>query len=220
MPSTIVHMSLAAILAVAFLRDDFDIKGLALILAVVAFVDFDVFLGLWIRGAHRAAFHNLLVPGLVAIGLYVDTRMGPRSALRQRFGDRGVRVAWATVAVVVLAAIGPDLFTNGVNVFYPVHDEFYKLNGKILLSNKHGFVQTFVDLSPPKSSHGGQAGKVAIGSTKNVQYYTGVDPNPGKAGADSGNVERVFPIVQSGWQLLIVLTSIFVVGSRLYEEYR
>lgn len=225
MPSTVVHVALAALVAAALLRDEFDARALAVVVAAVVFIDLDVFVGWFAVGTHRAAFHTLLFPGLLAGLLLWDTRFRERSAVREHFADRGVRIGWVAVAAVVFGGIGPDLFFNGVNVLYPVHDQFYKLNGEVLLSNQRGFVQTFVDLSPPETGGGGGGGsEVAVGSTETINdtYQTGVDPEPSEAGGETGeqDVERVFPVVQSGQQALLVVTSAFVVGTRLLENRR
>ncbi|MUV88683.1 metal-dependent hydrolase [Halapricum sp. CBA1109] len=227
MPSTVVHVSLAGLIAAGLLGRAFEWRSLAVVVvAATVFVDLDVFLGWWIGGAHRAAFHTLLLPALLAGLIVYDTRYREASVLRSRFAA-GPRIAWVTVAAVTFGAIGPDLFFNGVNVFYPVHDQFYKLNGEVLLSNQRGFVQTFVDLSPPEPNGsnatnattptGGEGESGAVGSTEEVHYRTGVDPSRGE---ESANVERVFPVVRSGQQALVVLTSAFVVGSRLLGTRR
>lgn len=220
MVSTVVHAALAGLIAVALLRDAFGVRSLALVVGAVVVVDLDVFIGLWITGAHRAAFHTLLFPLLLSGLVLYETRVRDRSWLRGRFGADGVRTAWVGIVAVVFAGIGPDLFTNGVNLLYPLHDQFYQFTGHVRLSTKEGLVQTFVDLSPAESSDG--SGQVAVGSTEEVgdRYWTGVDPQPSEGGADSTDVERIFPIVESGEQLLLVLTSAFVVGSRLLEERR
>lgn len=221
MVSTLVHAALAGFIAAALLGDRFGPKSLAVVLGAVILVDFDTFLGLYIEGAHRAAFHTLLLPVVLASAIAVDTRYRDQSILRERFGDGSPRVAWVTVAAILFAGIGPDLFFNGVNLFYPIHDQFYQLTGQMKLSSTDGFVQTFVDLSPAETGGNG-GGKVAVGSTNEVgdRYYTGVDPQPSEAGAESGETERTFPLVTSGEQLLLVLTSAFVVGARLFEEPR
>ena len=221
MPSTVVHLALAGLVAVALLGEEFDWRAVAVVGAAIVFVDLDVFVGWWITGAHRAAFHTVLLPLALGVVLLWETRVREYSLVRERVGSRGVAVGWATVAAVLFAGIGPDLFSNGVNVFYPLHDQFYKLNGEVLLSTKDGFVQTFVDLSPPEPS-GGQSGgggqSKALGSTKEQQYYTGVDPNPSQSGAEAADVERTFPIVQSGSQALLVVTSTVVVAARLVRN--
>jgi hypothetical protein len=223
MPSTVVHLALAGLIATALLGRAFGPRTLAVALASVVVVDMDTFAGLWMAGAHRALFHNLVLPAVLVGVVLWDTRYREDSWLRTRF-EHGPRVAWVSLAVVVFAGVGPDLFFNGVNVFYPLHDQFYKLDGEVLVSNQRGFVQTFVDLSPPEpagSASGGDGASsgggsdVALGSTQEVHYRTGVDPRKGSEPAD---VERVFPVVRSGQQALVVLTSTFVMGTRLVRQ--
>jgi len=218
MVSTLVHVALAGLVAAALLGDRFGLRSLGVVLGAVILIDFDTFLGLYIEGAHRAAFHTVLVPALLAVAIAADTRYRERSLLRAQFGDGGPRVARVATVAVLFAGIGPDLFTNGVNFFYPVHDQFYQFTGEIQLSTSDGFVQTFVDLTPAET--GGDSGRVAVGSTDSVgdRYYTGVDPQPSESGVDAGTTERTFPLVASGEQLLLVCTSAFVVGSRLVED--
>ncbi|MFB6178149.1 MAG: metal-dependent hydrolase [Halorientalis sp.] len=211
MPSTVVHLALAGLIAAGLLGDAFSTRSLAMVLAVVAFVDFDVFVGLVVPGAHRAAFHTLLIP-LVATGFLVyDTRVRDRSLLRARYGPDAPRIVGVTLVAVVFAAIGLDLFTTGVNVFYPLHDQFYRVNGKLLVSNHKGFVQTYVHFD------GGTVQATTLGSTHQVHIDSGVDPT---RGPDPKHARRVFPFAQSGWQLLLVLTSLAVVGGRLRETDR
>lgn len=211
MPSTVVHLSIAALLAAALLAEAFDARALAAVLAVTAVPELDTFLGFAIRGAHRAALHNLFVP-LLAAGLIAYDLRREDSFLRER-GPRAARVAWVCVAAYLLAAIGPDLFFNGVNLFYPVHDRFYELSGNVLLSDQRGFVQTIWE-PPAPDAEGGASGS-AVGTTGNVHYSTGVDPSPGKEPKD---VERVFPIARGGLQVLLVLTAFVVTTVRLWES--
>jgi hypothetical protein len=208
-PSTLVHAAVAVLLACSLLGPAFSRRALAVVVGAVVLVDFDVFLGLYAVGTHRAAFHTLLVPALAAVALAVDGRRGQR--LVERFGPTAPRVAWVTVAAVVVAAIGPDLLSNGVNVFYPVHDQFYAFDGTIRLSDRRGIVQSFVDLSEPSQN--------ARGSTTETQYRTGVDPAPDRTGADrEEDTERLFLVVDSGLQLLLVVTGAVVGAVRLRED--
>ncbi|WP_435175328.1 metal-dependent hydrolase [Halorussus sp. AFM4] len=166
MPSTVVHVALAGLIGTALLAEHFDGKAVAVVMAAVALVDFDVFLGFWIEGAHRAAFHTLLLPALGGALLWADLRgrglprvqsrlgsgaespalalVSDRSLVRARWGARGVRVAWVALVAVAFAGIGLDAFFNGANLLYPVHDRFYTFSGKIFYSTKDGFVQTLV----------------------------------------------------------------------------
>jgi inner membrane protein len=209
MPSMVVHLALAGLIAAGLLGTAFSLRSLAVVLAVVALADFDVFVGLVVPGTHRAAFHTLLLPLAVAGFVVYDTRVRERSLLRARFGPRGSTVAWTAVVAFGFAAVGLDLFTSGANPLYPLHDQFYEMNGKAILSNHQGFVQTFVELD------GGTVEAKQLGSTEEVHVNSGVDPS---RGAEPENVRRVFPVAQAGWQLLLVLTSLVVVGGRLREE--
>ena len=234
MPSTVVHVALAGLIGAALLAEHFDGKAVLVVMAAVTLVDFDVFVGFWIEGAHRAAFHTLLLPLALGVLLAYDLRVRERSLVRSRWGARGVRVAWVTLAAVTFAGIGLDAFFNGVNLFYPVHDRFYKITGRVLYSTKAGFVQTLVDVNldalieavVPESGAepsgpgggGGAGGDVEKArTTKNTHYRTGIDPTKG---AEERNVERLFPIAMTGERALLALTGYTVVGLRVWLERR
>jgi len=202
MPSTLVHLAVGGLVAAGLLGAAFDKRALTLCLAAAAVPDLDTFLGLWVQGGHRAMLHTLLLPVALGVGLYLAGR-------ERTLSETQMAVGWAALGALVFGGIGPDLFTNGVNAFWPVHDEFVRLSGEALLSNQRGFVQTFVELQP--------GGSTSVGTTETVHYRTGVDA---AAGPDPKNVERIFPLVMSGTQLLLVLTSAVVVGGRLLDDYR
>jgi hypothetical protein len=205
-PSTVVHLALAGLLAAGLLGDALDRRALAVVAAAVVFVDLDVFVGLLVPGTHRAAFHTLLLPLLGAVLVIYDTRVREESWLRRRFGPQSPQIAWVVIAAVAVAASGLDLFTSGANPLYPLHDQFYRVDGRVLLSNQRGFVQTFVELGS------GPGETAAMGSTQEVHVGSGVDPT---RGAEPANVERIFPVVWSGWQLLLVASSAVVLWGRL-----
>jgi membrane-bound metal-dependent hydrolase YbcI (DUF457 family) len=210
MPSTLVHVALAGLLAAALLPDDhFDRRAVVVVLGIAVVPDLDVFAGFVIDGAHRSLGHNLLIPGLAAALLVVDLRLRERSWIRSRWGDRGASVLGVSVAGFVLAGIGLDYVVNGTNLFWPVHDQFFTANGKVVVSNQRGLVQTFLDLSPDPPKEPPKKPK----TTDNTHYSTGVDPKPGK---EPKQVERVFPVVRSGWQLLVVGTSAVVLSAKLW----
>jgi hypothetical protein len=209
MPSTLVHVAIGGLVGAALLTSEFDARAVAVVVAVTAVPDVDAFAGLLLPGAHRSLFHSLLFPTIVGLLLLGDT-VRADSLLRTRFGDRGVRLAWVSLAAMVLGGILPDLFTNGVNAFYPVVDAFYTVDGELLLSDQRGLVQTFVELQPPEQSK-------PQPSTKTVHYSTPVDPSPGNEPKD---VERVAPVFQAGWELMVVVVSTVVVSYRLWESRR
>jgi len=209
MPSLVVHLALAGLLAAGLLGSAFDRRSLGVVLAAVVFADTDVFLGYVFHGAHRSAFHNLVLPLAVAGIAYYDIRIRETSWLRTQFGRTAPRVLGVTLVVYVLAAIGLDFVTGGANIFYPVYDQFIYVNGRFFLSNQQGLVQTFVDLNQ------GAISGHTVGSTETVHMGSGFDTT---AGHDPRSVERIFPVVGSGWQLLLLVTSSVVVGSRLWED--
>ncbi len=203
------HVALAGLVACTLLAEEFDARALAVVGGATVFIDLDVFVGWVVIGAHRAAFHTLLLPAAVGAAVYYDTRVRERSALRERWGSYGVRVSWVTVAAVTLGGIVPDATFNGVNLLYPVHDQFYAFDGELFYSTDRGIVQTFVDIE-----------ESARGSTSETQFYTGVDPEPNSTGADVGGgdepaPERIFPVVGNGDQLAVVLASVVAVAGRL-----
>jgi len=204
MPSTLVHVAVAGLVGTALLGRRFDGRAIALVLAVAALPDLDAVVGLVLPGAHRSLLHSAVPVALAAAAIRADARR-EASWLRGRYGDRGVRVAWVALAGVVCGGVLPDLFTNGVNLLYPLHDAFYTVDGEALLSSERGFVQTFVDLS---------AGGTPA-TTDTLHYSTGVDPSPGP---EPDSVERVFPLATSGLQLLLVVLGAFTVGARLLES--
>jgi membrane-bound metal-dependent hydrolase YbcI (DUF457 family) len=202
MPSTLVHLALGALIAAALLEDAFGPRALAVVLAAVALPDLDTFVGIVLPGTHRAALHTILVPLLAAAAIAYDLRR-ENSWLRAR-GERTVRIAWVAVLAYVVAGIGPDLFFNGVNILYPLHDRFYELNGRVLVSNQRGLVQTFWE-----------AAESTGGTTENTHYRTGADVARGE---DPANAERVFPIATSGLQMLLLLAATVVTGARLWLD--
>jgi len=210
MPSTVVHVAFGALVATALLRV-FDARTLAVVCAFAALPDVDTFLGVWIPGGHRAILHTAVLPAVLGALVYWDARRSD-SWLRARFGPNGPHVAAVGVLALLFGGILPDLMTNGVNLLYPVHDRFYTFSGTIELSSTRGFVQTFVDLGDAPSG-GGTVG----GTTENTHYYTGVDL---ERGADPANAERVFPVVSSGLQLVVVLTAAAGVAGRFREAKR
>jgi hypothetical protein len=200
MPSTLVHLALGALIAAGLLGEEFDARALGLVLAATALPDLDTFVGIALPGTHRALLHTAVVPVLAVGIVYYDTRVRDRPVLGT---PRAVRLAWVAIAAYALAGIGPDLFTNGANLFYPIHDRFVSLSGRIFISDQRGLVQT---IWQQRQSIGG--------TTQTVHYSTGVDPTPGPT--EPVDVERIFPLADSGFQLLIVLVSAVVSAGRLW----
>ena len=217
MPSTIVHVALAGLLVAALLPDElFDRRAVAVAAGLTVLPDLDVFFGSVITGAHRSLGHTLLFPAALAVVVAVDLRR-PEPFVHRLAGPAGGAVAAAGLFAMTAAGIGLDYVVNGVNLFWPVHDQFFAANGRVVVSNQRGFVQTFVELSPEPTGDGGGGGGSQPRTTDNTHYSTGVDP---QRGDEPENVERVFPIVRSGWQLLLVAGSSVVVTARLWRQSR
>lgn len=215
MPSTIVHVAFALLIAAALLGSAYDRRALLVVAGAVAFIDLDAFVSLVVENTHRAAFHTLLWPLLLGSALLVDTRSSGGSVVGDRYGDRGVRVAWVALFAVVVSGIGLDAFTaSGVNAFYPLLDQFYAFTGSVEWSSARGFVQTFVEVREstggPTGGRGGGGGTLDVGqkgSTREYRVATGVDPVEGR---DPPDVERIFPVVYAGWQATLVVTGVVV----------
>jgi hypothetical protein len=208
MAGTIVHMAFAGMVAAAFLGEAFDRRALAVVLAVTAFPDLDSFIPLVAGVGHRTVFHNFVIPLGGATVLWADLRR-KRSFVRGRWGARGVRIAWVSVACYAVAAVGLDMVSGVVNPFWPVHDQFYTIEGKLVISDQRGIVQTFIETG------GEGAGSVPspepMGSSKELAVSTGVDPDP--SGTQT-NPERIFPIARAGWQLVLLLVGTAVTAAR------
>lgn len=223
MPATTVHAGLALVVAAALLTGDrdgeraettgrrwsgpLDRRAIAVLLLVVAFPELDAIPGWWLPGAHRALFHTLVLAAAVGALLYYDVAVRERSWLRERGGDWAVRLAWVALVAHVTAHLLLDWsHLDGVNLLYPIGDQFYRLEGELALSTAEGLVQTFVEFGP----EGVDAG--ATGSTEDVHVATPADPEPG-GGADR-DVERIVPFAVGGWQLYLLLLGPFVVAAR------
>lgn len=209
MPSTVVHMAFAGLIGAALLGTAFDRRSVLVLFGAMIFADLDSFVGLVSVVGHRTAFHTLLLPLGAGVLLALDLVRRDTSFVRSRWGNRGIRIAWVTIVAYAAAAIGLDLFSaGGANPLWPLHDQFYVVDGKVELSSQRGIVQTFVDLGQEADGPGTRA----RGSSQEVNVSTGVDPTPG--GAEPANVDRVFPVVRSGWQLLVLVVGTGVTAAR------
>ncbi len=110
-----------------------------------------------------------------------------------------------------------DAFFNGVNLFWPLHDRFYDLSGKLLLTDQRGLVQTFVEFESGADGTRGVSDSTARGTTADTHYTTGFDPTRDEPPAD---VERIFPIAGSGERFVIATAGFATVLVRIVEERR
>lgn len=217
MPSTLVHLALGALVGTALLGERFSLRALAVVLVASVVPDLDSFLFVVWSGAHRTALHTFVFPALLTAGLYWDARLRPTSAVRDRFGPDAPYVGFVAVAAMVAGGLFPDLFTNGINALWPLHDEYVRLNGRAFFSNKRGFVQTFVEFAPETHDE-------PLRTSENTRYSTGMDPEPTQDGKTPKRPkrapERIFPLATAGWQLMLVVCSAFVVSVRSWQFVR
>lgn len=213
MPSTIVHIGFAFLIVAGLLGKYYGWKALALLVAVLVIVEVDTILGWYIDGAHRALTHNLLLPAVAALVLFLDMRRGENSWIRSRWGRYGLWIAWVVLFGHVFAHILLDMaHLDGINPLYPVYDRFVRLDGEIYYSSTHGFVQTFIDTGPDPDT-----GQLVIdvgqqGTTADTHVSSPVDPSPPAGPAEP--IDRRFPVAVQGWQLYLILVGMFVVVAK------
>ncbi|MEF8850807.1 MAG: metal-dependent hydrolase [Haloarculaceae archaeon] len=216
MVSTAVHLAFAGLLAAALLGPYYDRRGVLIVFAATVFPDLDSFIAPFFVVGHRTVLHTYLVPIAIGVVLLADTRLREESFVRENWGSYGVAVGWVSLLAWAVAGIGLDFVGAGVNPLWPLHDQFYTLNGKVELSDQRGIVQTFVDLSPDE---GGVPAPDSRGSSQEVNVSTGIDPDPSNTNPDP-NPERVFPVVRAGWQLLVLVVGTSVTAARFRLPYR
>lgn len=211
MPSSVVHGGLALLVAVGLLGAYYDRRALAVVLAILVIPESDTLLGWVVDGAHRTVLHNAVLPAVLAVGLYWETTR-EASRLRQRLGDAGVRLAWVGLFVHAFAHLALDwAHLQGINVFWPLHDQFFRLKGEVYLSTTEGFVQTFVEVAADPET--GRRRVDAGGGGGRAETHV---PNPAQPsdGPEPGAVDRRFPVAVQGWQLYLVLTGLFAVAAK------
>jgi len=210
MAPTVVAAAVGALLAAALLGAAFDRRAVAVVVAAAVAPDLDAFASLLLPGATNALFHALWLPLFAAGAVYWDTVVADASRLRARFGWRGARVAWVALAAVLVAGIGTDLFgSEGVNLLYPVHDAYYRIDGRLVFSTREEIVQTFVVLG---AKGPGILPLETVGTTAShaIPTFANPDGRPGLAlGAD-----RELSLVRSGWQLVVVAAAVATLAVR------
>lgn len=209
MPGTVVHLAFSGMIAAALLGAAYDRRAVLIVFGVTALPDLDSFIALVAIAGHRTVLHNFVIPLGGAVLLWIDTAVRPQSAIRDRWGRWGVRVAWVSIIAYAVSAVGLDFVRGGVNPFWPIHDQFYVLDGKIELSDQRGIIQTFVEF-------GGDGGSQGRGSSQEINLSTGVDPDPEGTQTDP---ERIFPVVRTGWELVLLVVGTAVTAARFYLPY-
>ncbi|PAU84142.1 hypothetical protein CK500_06835 [Halorubrum salipaludis] len=216
MAPTLVAAAVGALLAAALLGAAFDRRAVAIVVVAAVAPDLDAVASLVVPGATNALFHALWIPAFAAGALYWDTAAGGESRIRARFGWRGVRVAWVALAAFLVAGIGTDLFgSDGANLLYPVHDAYYRIDGRLVFSTREGVVQTFVALA---ADGPGLLPLSSPGTTGSHAIPTFVNPD-GRPGLGLG-ADRELSLVRSGWQLVVVAAALATLAVRFRRRSR
>ena len=199
MPSTVVHVAFALLCAAGLLGDRLTGRAaLAVALATVS-PDLDVFTSLVVESTHRAALHNLFVPGVAALAVYSNRG---QAWLRRRFGPDAVAVAWVALTAYTVA-VALDLFNvESAAVLWPLHDRFFAVVGKVGYSTTAGV--EFTLLQP--TLDGGLLLPGASYGTVDGGYYV-----PSLLAPPEGST-RTLVAVNAGWELLLALAATVVAG--------
>lgn len=191
-------------MGVALLGGALNRRSLVVVTLAAALPDLDAALSLYVAGATNAVLHSGFVPVAAAVLLYWETDRRSGSWIAERIGPAGIRVAWVAIAAYAIAGIGLDLFNvEGVAVLYPVSTRYYAIVGQLVASTEAGLIQTYVQLG------NGWVDIASPGTTANHHIATWINPTPGP-GNPSG-VERRLRVVDSGWQLVLLLTALVAV---------
>ncbi|WP_336133381.1 metal-dependent hydrolase [Natronomonas amylolytica] len=211
MPPTLVNVAVGVLIGVSLLGAAFDRRSLAVVAVAAALPDFDAVLSLLVHGTTNAALHSAFVPLAAAGLLYWDTERREESWLRARYGWYGVRVAWVAVAAYAVAGIGLDLFNiESVAVLYPLSNDYYAIVGKFVLSTQEGVVQTYVEFGNSVLS------VRTVGTTESRHIATWVNPTAGTS--NPPGAERTVRIVDSAWQLVVVIGAIATIPAKFAVE--
>jgi inner membrane protein len=210
MVSTVIHVSVALIIGCALLPSrNFSYKSLGIVGLSVALLDADAFLFFIADGLHRTVFHNIVFPTIILFLILTDTLYRENSFLSD-YIRKDVLVPLSVVCyiAVLCAGIGLDYSDNGANLLWPLHDQFYSLSDKFVISSESGIVQTFIN-SPSKI--------VAENPERTVGTTSFTTP-ASQASESSNPIE--FGIVYSGWGLIMIITSLITVAVRsLFERF-
>lgn len=206
MVATLVNVAFGVLIGAALLGAAFDRRSLAIVAVAAAASDLDAVAGLVHEGATNTLFHTIWMPAVIGGVLYYDTTIRERSWLQERWGWWGVRVSWVALTVYVAAGIGADLFAgSGVNLLFPVYDQFLTVDGRFALTVEHerGARHAIVDL------HRSLPGIETHGSTRTVAVDSWIAPTDG---------DRRLRIVEAGWQVVVVGAATAVATIRLRGE--
>jgi hypothetical protein len=207
MPPTLVHVAVGVFLGASLLEGAYSRRAMLIVAGAAALPDLDAPLSILVPGLHGAALHTLLWPlGLGGL-LWYDLRR-EQPWLVGRLGRTAPRVAGVALAAWTLAATGLD-FLNlaAANPIWPVDWAFYSFVGKLEYTTTRGWVQTFYVYDPSGywTHYVGQ---------RSPDFCNPNAWNPTCVATPGGGVERNVPVIQGGWQVLMVLAGAVVAVGR------
>lgn len=206
MAPTLVNIAFGVLIGAALLGAAFDRRSLAIVVGAAALPDLDSVFGLLLEGGANSVLHAIWIPILLGGALYYDTEIRSTSRLRTAYGWWGVRVGWVALTVYVVAGIGADFFgSGGVNLFYPVYDQFMTVEGRFIVRFLHepGAPYSLTGMSqalPGIETHG---------STGEYAVDTWIAP--------TGD-ERRLRIVDAGWQVIVIGAAVAVTAFRFWRD--
>lgn len=217
MPSTVVQTAFGVAIAVGLLGAYYDRRALLFVVAVLVFPEADTLLGWALDGGHRTALHNGVLVVVAAAALWWDASRED-SWIRGRFGPSGVRLAWVGLFAHAFAHVAMDwAHLQGVNLLWPIHDQFFRLEGSAYLSSTDGFVQTFVEVAEDAESGERRVDYGGGESRRETHVSNPAQPSPDP---DPGPVDRRFPVAVQGWQLYLIAVGVFTLAARALQTPR
>jgi membrane-bound metal-dependent hydrolase YbcI (DUF457 family) len=217
MPSSAVHAGFALLIAIGLLGEYYDRRALTVLLAVLLLPEADTLAGWVMAGGHRTVLHNAVLPAVAISALFWETHYREVSWIRLRVGDYGTRVLWVGLFVHLFAHVFLDwTHLEGVNMLWPLRDQFFLLEGEAYYSTAEGFVQTFVEVFEDPDT-GRQSVDVGGGESSENTHVS----NPAQPSADPSPdqpVDRRFPIAVQGWQLYLVVAGTFAAVAKRFQS--
>jgi inner membrane protein len=217
MPSTVVQVGLAFLVGVGLLGSYYDRRAAVFLLAVVLFPDADTLVGFVMNGAHRTLLHNAVLPAAGMGVLYWETHYREVSWIRLQVGNYGTRLLWVGFFVHLFAHVFIDwTHLEGVNMLWPLHDQFFKLEGEAYYSTAEGFVQTFVEVFEDPET-GQQTVDVGGGGSRQETHVSN-PAQPSTGSPSDGPVDRRLPIAVQGWQLYLIVAGLFAAVAKTFQS--
>ncbi|MFT4882849.1 MAG: inner membrane protein [Natronomonas sp.] len=217
MPSTVVQVGLAFLVGVGLLGRYYDRRAAVFLLIAVFLPDADTLVGLVMNGAHRTLLHNALVPAVGMGILYWETHFREVSWIRHRVGNYGTRLLWVGVFVHLFAHVFLDwTHLEGVNMLWPLRDQFFLLEGEAYYSTAEGFVQTFVEVFEDPDT--GQQSVDVGGGGGRQETHVSNPAQPTDEPSPDEPVDRRVPIAVQGWQLYLIVAGLFVTVAKQFQS--